>query len=326
MSRSKIGGCLETVVAFAAIWTVAVVLIAQPNPYHRVDNWEKVAPGFQWGTIAAVVPDGQDNLWVLQRGDPPILKFDKSGQLLKTLGDGLFALPHGLFIQPDGSLWVVDSGPFTERGRVPGKGTQVFKLDQNGKVLLTLGKPNTPQAGPDTFLGPTGVAVNDRGEIFVADGHTPRPGPQDGDRIVKFSKEGTFLQTWGRKGSGPGDLSGPHGIMLDRRGRLLVADRDNHRVQVFDQNGNYLTHWMQYARPSGIWVDDDDLLYVAHNADPEKTLAGWPFGIRIGSAKDGTLTAFIPGLENEVVGVDHHGAVYSGGVKALYKFVKNEAR
>src|SRR4029077_10608824 len=114
-----------------------------------------------------------------------------------------------------------------------------------------------------------------------------------------------------------------HGITLDRRGRLLVADRDNHRIQLFDQDGRYLGHWMQYARPSGIWVDDDDVVYVAHNADPEKTLGGWPFGIRFGSAKDGTLTGFIPDLENEVVGGDHHGAIYSGGVMNLVKFVKN---
>ena len=131
-----------------------------PNPYHRVDNWFKVPPGFKWSIIAAVAPDAQDNLWVVQRQDPPILKFDKSGVLVKTFGDGLFALPHGLFIDREGFLWVPDSGPFGERGRVPGKGFQVFKFDQDGKLLMTLGKPNVPQAGPDTFLGPTGVVIN----------------------------------------------------------------------------------------------------------------------------------------------------------------------
>jgi DNA-binding beta-propeller fold protein YncE len=305
-----------------AVLPAVVAVHTQPNPYDRVETGLKLPTGFAWSTVAAVVPDSQDHLWVMQRGTPPILEFDRSGNLLKSMGDGQFALPHGLTFDRDGNIWAVDSGPFTERGRMEGKGFQVFKMDRNGKILLTLGKPNVAQAGPDTFLGPTGVAVSENGDVFISDGHTPRPGQQDGDRVVKFSKDGKFLQAWGRRGADRGELKGPHGIVIDRRGRVLVADRDNHRIQLFDQSGNYLGHWMHYARPSGIWIDDDDMLYVAHNADSDKTLVGWPFGIRIGSAKDGTLTGLISDLENEVVGGDHHGAIYSGGAKELLKFVR----
>ena len=297
---------------------------AQPNHYRRVEQWAQLPEGFQWGALAGAAPDAQGNLWVLHRAEVPILQFDRSGRLIKSFGEGMFSTPHGMHVDTEGHLWVVDSGPFSERRRVPGKGYQVFKFSQDGEVLMTLGKPNVSRAGPDSFIAPTGVVVNAEGEIFVVDGHTPRGGQQDGDRIVKFSRDGRFIKAWGQQGSEPGELHGPHGVAMDSQGRLFVADRSNNRVQIFDQDGQYLGHWMHFGRPSGIWIDEQDVLYVADNGDFEGTHPGWAVGIRIGSAEDGSLTGFIPGTDPEVVVTDVYGNVYAGLVqeRTLQKYAK----
>ena len=194
---------------------------AQPNHYRRVEPWAQLPNGFEWGALAGATLDADGNLWVLHRAEVPILQFDRSGRLIRSFGEGMFSTPHGLHVDAEGNLWVVDSGPFSERGRVPGKGYQVFKFSPDGELLMTMGKPNISQAGRDTFIAPTGVVVNAEGEIFVADGHTPRGGQQDGDRIVKFSKDGTFIKAWGQKGSEPGELNGPHGIAMDLTGTAV---------------------------------------------------------------------------------------------------------
>jgi DNA-binding beta-propeller fold protein YncE len=236
---------------------------------------------------------------------------------VKSFGKGLFLQPHGLHIDPDGNVWVTDSGPFYAAGKVEGRGFQIFKFTRDGKLLMTLGKAGVGVAGPDTFVGPTDVVVNARGEIFVADGHTPRPGTPEGDRIVKLSKDGTFIKAWGgRRGSGPGEVIGPHRLALDSQGRLFVADRGNRRIQIFDQDGRFLEQWTQFGSPSGIWIDRHDTLYVA--------VPGQDGGIRIGSAKTGTLTAVIGGTSPEVAIADSRGNVYSGlvGGQKLQQFVK----
>lgn len=312
--------------AAAALAALAVAAVAaQPNPFRRVDNWFTPPADVKFGALAGVVPARDGDLWVVHRGEPPILKVTRAGAVVRSFGQGLFHTAHGAFVDRDGNLWVPDSGAFNDKGRVEGKAYQVFKFDPSGTLLMTLGKANVPMAGSDTFLAPVAVVVNEAGEIFVADGHMPRGGPQDGDRIVKLDRQGRFLAQWGRKGSAPGELNGPHAMVMDARGRLLVADRDNLRVQIFDQAGAYLGHWMHYARPSGVWVDRADTVYVAHNADPAKVLPGWAFGIRMGSAKDGTLTGLIPDLDSEVVGTDLDGNLYAGpqSRRTLEKYVRN---
>ena len=205
--------------------------------------------------------------------------FDASRKLVKSFGKGMFLQPHGLHVDPEGNIWVTDSGPFYEAGKTEGKGFQVFKFNRDGKLLMTLGKAGVGVAGPDTFVGPTDVVVNARGEIFVADGHTPRPGAPDGDRIVKLSKDGKFIKAWGSKqGSGPGEVIGPHRLAIDSQGRLFVADRGNRRIQIFDQDGRFLDQWTQFGSPSGIWIDKHDTLYVA--------VPGQDGGIKIGERQN----------------------------------------
>ena len=151
---------------------------------------------------------------------------------------------------------------------------------------------------------------------------------------MKFSKEGRFITAWGKRGSAPGELDTPHGLAFDSRGRLFVADRGNNRIQIFDQEGKFLEEWKQFSRPSGIYIDRNDVLYVADSESNSKTNAGWKRGIRVGSAKDGKVTAFIADTEPdpekvvtsnaEGVAADAVGNIYGAevGPKALKRYLK----
>ena len=233
-----------------------------PQPYRTTRDWGQLPPGMKWAAVTAVeqAPDG--SIYVIHRcfansctgrSEPPILKFDPSGKLLGTFGEGMFNFPHGSTIDSEGNLWVTDA-----RGG-DGKGHQVFKFNPDGKVVMTLGKAGVSGSGPDLFDQPTDVVIAPNGDIFVADSH--RNGKNN--RIVKFTKDGKFIKEWGKKGSGPGEISEPHTVAMDSRGRLFVGDRENNRIQIFDQDGNLLDQWRQFGRPSGIFIAKDDTIYVA---------------------------------------------------------------
>ena len=330
-------------VRLIALATLAAAgLLAQPNPYRTVANWFQLPEGRMWGSTSAVEVDRDGaSLWVAERcganscagkTDPPILKFDASGKLVASFGEGLFIFPHGITVDAEGNVWVTDG-----QGR-DGKGQQVFKFSPQGKVLLTLGKAGVAGDGPDTFNQPDDVAIAPNGDIFVSDGHTPGMGNA---RVVKFTRDGKFVKQWGKHGSGPGEFEVPHALAFDSRGRLFVGDRANNRIQIFDQDGNFLDQWKQFSRPSGIYIDKNDVLYVTDSESTGKPgygyNPGWRRGIRIGSAKDGTVTAFIPDplapdadgklpatSAAEGVAADAAGNVYGAevGPKAVKKYVR----
>jgi streptogramin lyase len=306
---------------------------SQPNPYGTVETWGKLPEGRTWGSTSAVdiAPDG--SIWVAERCGAntcagsnlaPILRFDSSGKLLKSFGEGLFVFPHGIFVDHEGNVWITDA-----QGK-DGKGHQVFKFSPEGKILLTLGKAGVAGDGPDTFNQPSDVVVARNGDIFVADGH----GGNSNARIVKFSKDGKFIKAWGKKGNGPGEFDTPHAIALDSKGRLFVGDRANNRVQIFDQDGKFIAEWKQFGRPSGVFIDKHDVLYVADSESRAENHPGWKRGIRVGSATDGVVTAFIPDTEPdpdhkptsaaEGVAADASGAVYGAevGPKDVKKYLK----
>jgi sugar lactone lactonase YvrE len=291
-----------------------------PNPYRAVENWAQLPANIQWAQVISVDPDAHGNIWVFHRSEPNILEFDASGKLLKSFGSG-FVQAHGLAIDRDGNIWVTDAQA------KDGKGQQVFKFSPEGKILMTLGKAGVSGSGPDTFNGPSDVVIAPNGDIFVADGHY---GDNTG-RVVKFSKDGKFIKAWGKRGSGPGEFDEPHSIAMDSKGRLFVADRKNNRIQIFDQDGKFIDQWKQFGRPSGIYISKDDTLYSTDSQSDAMTNPGVKRGIRIGSAKDGTVKSFIPDpstnpqiAQAEGVTADAKGDVYAAGVSSmgLHKFVK----
>jgi WD40 repeat protein len=299
-----------------------------PNPYHVVEHWAKLPGERVWGQAIGIDIDRDGtSLWVFDRCGTktcegsnlaPLQKFDADGHLLASFGSGMFSWPHGLFAAPDGTVWVTD-----------GKNQTVVQLAPDGHVLRTLGKPGVAGNGPDEFNSPSDVVVAPNGDIFVADGHGDFPVPKTNDRIVKFSKDGKFIKTWGHHGSAQGEFDVPHGLAMDSAGRLFVADRVNNRIQIFDQDGKFLEEWKQFGRPSGVYIRDD-VIYVADSQSNEKVNPPFRQGIRIGSVKDGKVTAFISAPDPSVsmpegVAADKDGNVYGGFTENfdVKKYVKN---
>ena len=285
-----------------------------PNPYRPGVSWGQLPEGRKWGSTASITaaPDGK--LWVVDRCGAsgsggttcgganarvnPVFQFDSSGKLLKSFGAGMFVSPHKLSVDKDGNLWLADNG-----------GHQVFKLNQDGKVLLTLGKSGVAGPGLDEFDAPTDVAIAPNGDIFVGDGHTGGGTATGNARIMKFNKNGKFIKTWGRKGMGAGEFDVVHTLAFDSRGRLFVGDRQNNRIQIFDQDGKFIAQWFQFGRPSGMYIDKNDVIYVADSESRDartntgqfglaRTGYGYNLGaqrgIRVGSARDGSVKYFIP--------------------------------
>jgi DNA-binding beta-propeller fold protein YncE len=326
-----------------------------PNPYRLEEGWPTLPAnmnGGHWGELIRADIDPKGNVWVFHRcfntepagyatcvgrTDPPILEFDSSGKLLTSFGSGMFAFPHGFTVDAQGNIWASDAnasetvlGLSAKDADGVVRGHQVFKMSPTGKVLMTIGKEGVKGDGPDTFDQPSGIAIAPDGDIFVTDGHGKN------DRVVKFSKDGKFIKTWGHHGSGPGEFDQPHDISIGgSRGYVYVADRSNSRVQVFDQDGKFIVAWKQFGRPSAVYISKDDTLYVSDSQSNSMVNPGFLRGITIGSAKDGSLAAFIPDPDlaqadvNRISGAsgivaDGKGTIYAAdvGPHKLRKYVK----
>ena len=267
-------------------------LSALTQEYVLDPDWPKPLPeGMEWGQVPNVTIDEEGYIYAFQRADPPVLKFDAEGNLVDSFGSDFVNRPHGFRLTPEGTIWATDYHRQL--------GHSIIKIDTNGRVLLRVGARGFPGDGPNTFNGPADVAQAENGDFFVADGHW-------NNRIVKFNASGRYVTEWGGFGSAEGQLNVPHTIVIDRRGRVLVGDRSNHRIQIFTQDGEFITAWDQFGWPSGMFIDDNDILYVA---DYQSKL-----GVTYGSAEDGTVMGFIGGTAPEGVVVDAEGNVYVGEV------------
>ncbi len=317
-----------------------------PNPAPTViAGWGDLPAGREWGSSAGVDIDPIDgHVWAYERCGAssfgpgslncennlvdPIFKFDRNtGEVLANFGAGLFVTPHGIHVDSDGNVWVTDFA-----GNAEGtKGHQVFKFSPTGEVLLTLGTAGQPGSGPNQLNQPNDVITAPDGSIFVADGHGGQgmtsnqaiaQGRESGatGRILKYTADGTFIMEWGQIGTLHGEFRTPHALELDSQGRLFVADRGNHRIEIFDQEGNYLDSFYSFGRISGLFITGD-MLYAIDSESSPTSHPNWMNGVRIGTVHEDHVNAFIPpfpadsrpyqGAAGEGVAVDADGNVYA---------------
>ncbi len=319
-----------------------------PNPTATViANWGDLPDGREWGSTAGVDIDPIDGqVWAYERcgagsfgaGVPvncdsnpvdPIFKFDRdTGEVLANFGGGIMVTPHGIHVDADGNVWVTDFA-----GNAEGtKGHQVHKFSPDGELLMSLGTAGQPGTGPNQFNQPNDVVTGPDGSIYVADGHSGQgmttnqaiaAGREAGltGRILKFAPDGTFIREWGRIGTLHGEFRTPHAVEFDSQGRLFVADRGNHRIEIFDQDGNYLDSLYSHGRISGIFITADDMLYSIDSESSMTSHANWMNGVRIGPVDEDRIIGFIPpfdaetrpyqGAAGEGVAVDADGNVFA---------------
>ena len=325
-----------------------------PNPYETVRNFGALPDGRKWGSVSAVAVDVDGkHIWAGDRCGSnscagsdvnPIVKLDPTGKVVASFGAGLILWPHGMDVDKQGNVWVVDARSATpdELKKFPtaaGKGHTVLKFSPQGKLLLTLGTPGTPGKPPQAFTEPNDVAIAADGSIFVAEAHNDQFMDQDAPagvgRISKFSADGKFIKSFGTYGYGPGQFRGAHALAFDSKGRLFVADLGNRRIQIFNQEGTHLDTWYQFSRISGLHIAADDTLYAIDSESDDNYNPGWRKGLRVGSARTGEVWYFVPehvskqasgmggyGSMGEGVTVDAAGNVFAGEVGPIQGMTK----
>ena len=356
VSAGLLAGCAESPEAADAMAQEgAMAMEGHPNPLtgegfpnpnpNRIGNWATLPEGRQWGSSAGIDVDPTDgHLWAYERcgagsaggGDvdcetnpvAPIFKFDRNtGEILANIGAGVFVTPHGIGVDEEGNVWATDFSQ-NEAGT---KGHQVHKFSPDGELLMSLGVAGQPGSAPGQLNQPTDVIVAPDGTIFVSDGHGGQGLVTEEDitaalaegltgRIVKFSPEGEYLMEWGQIGVDHGQFRTPHSMAFDAQGRLWVADRGNHRLEIFDQNGNYLESRYIYGRISDIFITEDQMVYAVDSESHPYRHINWRNGVRIGPVDGDYLVGYIPpwesasrpqnGVAGEGVAVDADGNVF----------------
>jgi DNA-binding beta-propeller fold protein YncE len=320
-----------------------------PNPAPTVTrNWGQLPAGRKWGTSAGVDIDPIDgNIWAYERCGAgtlggaagagvscdtslvdPIFKFDRrTGAVLANFGKGVMVTPHGIHVDKQGNVWMADFAG-NEAGT---KGHQVHKFSPKGEKLLSLGMAGKPGNADGQFNQPNDVVVGPDGSIYVSDGHdaqgmTTAAAIADGlkrgatSRISKFTPDGKFVKSWGKIGVQHGEFRTPHALVFDSKGRLWVADRGNHRLEIFDRDGKYLESRYLYGRTSGIFIKGNTVYAIDSESGPLNH-GNWRNGVRIGPLDEDRITAFIPpferedrvyqGTAGEGIAVDADGNVYA---------------
>ena len=323
------------------------------NPYRVIRDWAQLnLEGRPWGGSngVAIDRDGK-SVWATDRCSPgpipgclgtkanPVHHFDDSGKEIRSFGGGMFVWPHGIHVDREGNVWVTDARAQSadDLKNFPGeekKGSVVVKFSPEGKILMTLGKPGVRGNPPEALTEPTDVVTDPgNGDIYVAESHTDVEDPNLVGRISVFDKTGKFLRVIGKTGTGPGEFRTPHALEFDSKGRLVVADRHNHRIQVLTKAGKFIREYDDFGRTSGLAIDKHDLIYTTDSESTEKVHPGWQRGIRIGSLKDGKVTTFIPahmtpnspdGAMGEGIAIDAAGNIYTAEaqLRGVTKYVR----
>jgi len=319
-----------------------------PNPAPAVTaNWGELPAGREWGSTAGIDIDPTDgNIWAYERcgagsfggGVPincdtnavdPVFKFDRNtGEVLANFGGGIMMTPHGIHVDDEGNVWVTDFAA----NAAGTKGHQVHKFSPDGELLLSLGMPGQAGNQPGYLNQPNDVIVGPDGTIFVSDGHNGQgmttaaamaEGLESGQtaRVIRYTADGEYIDEWGQIGTLHGEFRTPHALEFDSQGRLWVADRGNHRIEIFDQQGNYLESRYSYGRISGIFITEEDVVYAIDSESSPTSHPNWMNGVRIGNVGEDRIFAFIPpfpadtrpyqGAAGEGVAVDVDGNVFA---------------
>jgi DNA-binding beta-propeller fold protein YncE len=294
-------------------WMIAAAFasmaVAQSQlPYHVVPDWAKLPAGWNFGECSGVAVDHNDNVWVFNRGPHAVVEFDRNGKFLKALDDVPVKSSHGIRVGPDGNLWLIDVA-----------GHKMLKMSTEGRVLMVIGGVgNAPEGNdsPDGFNRPTNIAFAPNHAFFISDGYV-------NSRVVKYSKNGDFVTKWGRKGTGDGEFNLVHDVVFDKRGRLYVADRNNERIQIFDQNGKFLGKWTDIGAPWGIdYYAPEDSIYMVDGKNDRLVRLNMEGQITgtLGSHGRPPGKFFYP----HSVAVDSTGAIYVAEIRnwRVQKFVK----
>jgi DNA-binding beta-propeller fold protein YncE len=239
--------------------SAAEAVVGQDNFCYRAQpGWEQLPSGWKFVEVAGVDTDSAGNVFVFNRGQYPVIAFDRQGQFLRAWGEGVFVRPHGIFIGPDYAVYCVDDSDHTVRKFTP-DGKLLFTLGISGKAsdtgattvdYRTIKRSNSP------FNFPTNLSISPSGELYIADGY-------GNARVHRFSSEGQWIASWGEPGAGPGQFRVPHGIAIDARGNVYVADRENSRIQIFSPGGDFITQWSGVARPCQVTIDTKQNVFVA---------------------------------------------------------------
>lgn len=231
---------------FVGLFWHSPAISAEKIDFEPSITFFQLPAGTTLGPVSGVDADDSGNVYLLQRQAPPVMCFDRNGKFVRSFGDDLVGTGHGLAVDPQGNVWVTDTGHHL-----------VFKFSPEGRLLLALGQSDKPGADESHFDKPTHTAFGDNGDIFITDGY-------GNSRIVHVTADGKFVNAWGKAGSGPGEFNAPHAAIVDGKGRLLVCDRDNERIQIFNQEGHLLATWTGY-KPFGIAMDRDGVFFICGN-------------------------------------------------------------
>lgn len=285
-----------------------LMIFGQGTHQYKVhENWWSLPEGWEFGWVPAVAVDSQDRVYVYSRSEHPMVVFDRDGNFLTSWGDDILKDAHGIYIDENDHIYC------TER-----ETHVVQKFTTDGELLMTLGTMDEPGAEGEPFNLPTDFALGPDGEMYVSDGY-------GNSRIHKYSPDGELIKSWGQPGTGPGEFDLPHCVRVDPRNRLMVADRENNRIQFFTLDGEYIEEWGDLLQPDTIYIDEDDLVYIAElgqrisimTLDGE-VVSQW--GSEPGSDIPGEFMACPHGIW-----LDSHGDIYVGEVQAdarLQKYIR----
>jgi sugar lactone lactonase YvrE len=309
---------------------------ALPNPYLMNQAWYTMPKGRYLGGASGIEMDRDGkSIWVFERCGgrdlcldthiDPIMHISADGKVLKTFGKDLVSYPHGLHVDAQGNIWVTDlqsnvdpaarrNRPFPPmKDKVPTAGATVLKFSPDGKLLMTLGTPGVYGNDATHFSQPSDVITNAAGDIFVVDAHDTEP---SNNRVVKFDKTGKFIKQWNACQPGDRQLDCGHALTFDSQGRLFVGNRGNNSIDIYDQEGKLLDRWKQFGKPSGLFIDKNDILYVSDSQSGVGEQNAYVKGVHVGSAKTGVVTAFIPDPLGNAVPWSSYGTLSPEGVVA----------